>query len=147
MIRNAARSEKEPVVHSRGVEIVDGRWGEGVSEETPCSVGGTGSSHVFSNLCPRCFFHVCSIATSVSPGEQASHEKPGTVCMGSWTQCTDEREIATWRKHPHAIFEVRCGVSDLTDIPIDVFRNSDSPTTVRPMEPEQWEREGCLTYW
>jgi hypothetical protein len=40
--------------------------------------------------CPRCFFHLCSIitsSTSGSPGEQVSHEKPGTVCMGSWTQC------------------------------------------------------------
>jgi hypothetical protein len=50
-------------------------------------------SRVF-EFSPRCFFHLCSITTSStsgSPGEQASHERPGTVCMGSWTQCTDAR--------------------------------------------------------
>jgi hypothetical protein len=59
-----------------------------------------------------------------SRGGRPSDETLRKVCMGSRTPCTDALEIATWRKHIHATLEVRCGVSDLTDILIHVFADS-----------------------
>jgi hypothetical protein len=100
MIRNAARSEEEPVVRSRSRGCGDERCGRGSeSKETP--VG-------YTVVCPRCFFNPCSIttsSTSSSPGEQASHENPGAVCMGSWAQCTDAPERASdGRNAPYGMY-------------------------------------------
>ena len=71
----------------------------------------------------------------------------GTICVGHTYRTEHFVHLASVRTPTvTATLEVWCGVSDLTDIPIHVFRNSEGTMTVRTMGLYCKRRGFCISF-